>query len=126
MNNYCNCNSKTCSSNTSKAMYSADYDALIEKLTKTRNEIDDTIKILEDRKEKDTFINNVLSSDYDEIEEDNVKEEDSVKEEDAELKKLLDDIINGTATTSTTTTIPYRYRRYSYPWWHTLTLNTLY
>lgn len=125
MNNYCNCNSKTCSSDTSKAMYSADYDALIEKLTKTRNEIDDTIKILEDRKEKDTFINNVLSSDYDEI------EEDSVKEEDVELKKLLDDIMKGTATTSTattstTTTIPYRYRRYSYPWWHTLTLNTWY
>lgn len=125
MNNYCDCNSKTCSSNTSKTMYSADYDTLIEKLTKTRNEIDDTIKILEDRKEKDTFINNILSSDYDKI------EEDSAKEEDEELKKLLDDIINGTATTSTattstTTTIPYRYRRYSYPWWHTLTLNTWY
>lgn len=120
MNNYCDCNSKTCSSNASKAMYSADYDALIEKLTKTRNEIDDTIKILEDRKEKDTFINNILSSDYDKIEEDNAKEEDE------ELKKLLDDIMNGTATVSTNTTIPYRYRRYSYPWWHTLYLNTWY
>lgn len=89
-------------------MYSTDYDSLIERLTKTRDEIDDTIKILERRKEKDSVINNILSNDY----------EDEAKEEAEELEKLLKDILKGEAVEKiiTNNKLPYRYRRYYYPW----------
>ena len=80
MHNYC-CSSDKCK-NDSKAMYSVDYDSLIEDLTHTRNEIDGLIKTLEARKNKDKAINDILSSDYEEE-----------KEVDKELEELLKDIM---------------------------------
>lgn len=107
MHNYC-CSSDKCK-NDSKAMYSVDYDSLIEDLTHTRNEIDDLIKTLEARKNKDKVINDILSSDYEEK-----------KEVDGELKELLEDIMEKDIDEivrkyPNTTKYPYR------PYWWTLT-----
>ena len=68
-----------CSDN-SRNMYSVDYDSLIEKLVKTRDEIDDTIRLLENKKAKDNVINNILSQEDEEEESLESKFEDKLKE----------------------------------------------
>lgn len=119
MNNYC-CNSNKCG-NDSKAMYSVDYDSLIEDLTHTRDEIDSLIKTLEARKYKDKTINDILSSDYEEEKQDDI----DVKRELEELlkdimEKPVDEIVKkknpNTITNYPNTTYPYRR-----PYWWTLT-----
>ena len=57
-------NDKCCGFNcddSSRNMYSIDYDSLIERLENTKKEIDDTIRILENKKAKDNIINDILS-----------------------------------------------------------------
>lgn len=107
---YCDCKSR-CGVNSSKAMYTADYDNLIERLISARNEIDDLINLLEDRKAKDDAINSILSTEYEEeIEE---KDDDTViltKEE----KELLQKILKGEAAKINTTV--YTPKRYTLPW----------
>lgn len=88
MNNYC-CNSNKCE-NDSKAMYSVDYDSLIEDLTHTRDEIDSLIKTLEARKYKDKTINDILSSDYEEEKQDDT----DVKELEKLLKYIIERPVN--------------------------------
>lgn len=72
--NKCNCNS--CDIDKSKAMYSMDYDGLIEKLEETRSELDTVIKILKDRKEKDNIINTILSEEYEDDKVDEINVDD--------------------------------------------------
>lgn len=102
VNNCCG-NSEKCS-NDSKAMYSVDYDSLIEDLTHTRDEIDTLINTLKARKNKDKTINDILSSDY----EDDCLEEDDDK---SELDKLLEDIMKDTPI------YPYPYRYHPNYYW---------
>jgi len=96
MNNCCgNCNEE----DKSKAMYSIDYDGLIEKLEETKNELDTVIKILKDRKNKDNVINTILSEEYED------EEKDSVDKLDVnELIDLFKDIQKQK--------VPYYYRYY--------------
>lgn len=115
MNNYCCSNNK--SGNDSKAMYSVDYDSLIEDLTHTRNEIDILIKTLEARKNKDKVINDILSSDYEEEKEENSNTK--------ELEELLKDIMEKTPSEIVKKKYPnttiYPYRR---PYWWTYPYTT--
>lgn len=97
MNNYNNCNC----TDSSKNMYSVDYDAIINNLEKVRDDINHTIALLKDRKIKDNAINNILSSDY---------EDESSEEEDSDLEKFLKENQN-----TTTINFPYHYWRY-YPY----------
>ena len=62
MDKYCDCTGSC--SNESKNMYSADYDSVIDSLKHTRDEIDTLIRQLENRKNKDKVINDILSSDF--------------------------------------------------------------
>lgn len=110
MHNYF-CNSDKCK-NDSKAMYSVDYDSLIEDLTHTRNEIDDLIKTLEARKNKDKAINDILSSDYEEKKE---AADEELKE--GLLKDIMEKDIDEIVRKHPNTTM-YPYRR---PYWWTLT-----
>lgn len=112
MNNYC-CNSNKCG-NDSKAMYSVDYDSLIEDLTHTRNEIDSLIKTLEARKYKDKTINDILSSDYEEEKQNDIH----VKEE---LEELLKDMMKKPIDETVKKKYPNPTYPYSQPYWWTLT-----
>lgn len=116
MHDYC-CSSDKCK-NDSKAMYSVDYDSLIEDLTHTRNEIDGLIKTLEARKNKDKAINDILSSDYEEEKEENIDTK--------ELEELLKDIMEKTPSEIVTKGIKKKYPNttiypYRRPYWWTLT-----
>lgn len=88
-----NCCGNMCK-NDSKAMYSVDYDSLIEKLTHTRDEIDNMINTLESRKNMDKTINDILSSDYDDELDIPLpkKESNNIPTIDGELEELLRDI----------------------------------
>lgn len=98
MNNCCgNCNEEE---DKSKAMYSIDYDGLIEKLEETRDELDSAIKILKNRKEKDSIINTILSKEYEDEEKSSIEEEPSADE-------LLDYLIKIQKQR-----IPYKYYYY--------------
>lgn len=91
--NYCNDDEE----DKSRAMYSIDYDSLIERLEKTRNEIDDTIKLLKDKKNKDDIINSILSEEYEEEEREKTPSKPDAKD-------LLDELIKIQQKR-----IPYRY-----------------
>lgn len=106
MNNYCNCKDNKCDiGDKSRNMYSVDYDSLIERLEKTKDEIDDTINLLKDKKRKDSVINDILSSEDDECECNDYKE----------LEELIDEIRkNNNNYTITNTRYPYKYRPYPY------------
>ena len=105
----CNCNGCN-DEDTSKAMYSIDYDGLIEKLEETRDELDTVIKILKNRKEKDNMINTILSEEY----------EDDTQEDEIDVDELLK-IIKDLKQKKTIS--PYKYHWYGdkdmfryYPW----------
>ena len=91
--NYCNDDEE----DKSRAMYSIDYDSLIERLENTRDEIDATIKLLKDKKNKDDIINSILSEEYEEEE-----KEKAFSRKDT--KDLLDELIEIQKQR-----IPYRY-----------------
>lgn len=59
----CNCNDKVCD------IKGNELDYIIEELKKTRDNIDRTINLLESRIKKDDIINEILSTDYDDKEE---------------------------------------------------------
>lgn len=59
----CNCNDKVCD------IKGNELDYIIEELKKTRDNIDRTINLLESRIKKDDIINEILSTDYDDEEE---------------------------------------------------------
>ena len=102
VNNYCNCKDDSCSiGDKSKNMYSIDYDSLIERLERTRDEIDETIRILSNKKMKDSVINDILSSDDDEIVTANEVEE---------MLRELDKKRNNGYTTNVKTPLYYKYR----------------
>ena len=82
MKNKCYCNDNCIKDyDESKAMYSIDYDSLIEQLENTRDEIDSVIKILYNKKEKDSVINQILSYEDDTETSDN---------EDSKMDDILD------------------------------------
>ena len=102
MNNYCNCKDDSCSiGDKSKNMYSIDYDSLIERLERTRDEIDETIRILSNKKMKDSVINDILSSDDDET---------ITANEVEEMLRELDKKRNNSYTTNVKTPLYYKYR----------------
>lgn len=84
MNNYCGCQDNCKLDNDeSRNMYAIDYDSLIERLTRNRNEIDEIIRILEHRKAKDSVINDILSQEDED-------DSSSLSQEDEEIiKKIL-------------------------------------
>ena len=110
MNNYCNCRDDRCDiGDKSRNMYSVDYDSLIERLEKTRDEIDDTINLLKDKKMKDSVINDILSSDDDEC-------------ECQEIEELIDKA-KGKNYTITNTRYPYKViypYKYPFRWYPTV------
>lgn len=101
---YCKCNIDNDKSNFS---CSIDYDSLIERLTATRDEIDNLINVLKNREAKDSVINEILSSEYEETEEKN--------EESDEYKKIIEEVLKKNKQLNTPRNRVYR--RYSYPWW---------
>lgn len=101
-----NCNNCNCT-DSSKNMYSVDYDAVINNLEKARDDIDHTIALLKDRKMKDDAINNILSSDY--------EDESILSEEDInEIEKLLKENQDTNDTISTINFPYYDWRYYPY------------
>lgn len=84
MNN-CNCNDCTCDMNFSE---DNGYQYILDELKDIRARVDETINLLEKRIEKDKIINEVLSTEYDD-EEDNI-EEDDIEENDIDFYELLE------------------------------------
>lgn len=91
---YCSCTFGCNPKDSSKVMYSADYDNLIERLTSARDEIDSLITLLESRKNKDNAINAILAAEYDDDDELIDTPIASEKEIDEYIKKRLDELID--------------------------------
>ena len=117
MGNYCSCNND-CTDDELRSVYAVDYDSLIERLEKTRNEIDDTIKLLKNRKTKDAIIDDILSYDEDDTSQD--------------IEKLLNelkikDYIATEPSVVTNTKVPYKHKicypyKYPFRWYPTVWL----
>lgn len=83
------------------------YKYVLDELKATRAQIDNIIKVIEKRIEKDAIINEVLNTDYDD-------EEEIAKEEKDET--ALDAIIKAIAISNAMNGINTNNRRV-YPWW---------
>ena len=89
------------------------YKYVLDELRATRAQIDNIIKVIEKRIEKDAIINEVLNTDYDD-------EEEVAKEEKDET--ALDAIIKAIAISNDMNGINTNNRRV-YPWWYTYPKN---
>lgn len=89
------------------------YKYVLDELRATRAQIDNIIKVIEKRIEKDAIINEVLNTDYD-------SEEEVAKEEKDET--ALDAIIKAIAISNAVNGINTNNKRV-YPWWSTYPKN---
>ena len=89
------------------------YKYVLDELRATRAQIDNIIKVIEKRIEKDAIINEVLNTDYDD-EEEVAKEEKDETALDAIIKAIaISNAMNGTSKNN----------RRVYPWWSTYPKN---
>ena len=89
------------------------YKYVLDELRATRAQIDNIIKVIEKRIEKDAIINEVLNTDYDDEEDDDDEEKDET---------ALDAIIKAIAISNAMNGIDKNNRRV-YPWWSTYPKN---
>ena len=89
------------------------YKYVLDELRATRAQIDNIIKVIEKRIEKDAIINEVLNTDYD--------DEEEVAEEEKD-ETALDAIIKAIAISNAMNGIDKNNRRV-YPWWSTYPKN---
>lgn len=89
------------------------YKYVLDELRATRAQIDNIIKVIEKRIEKDAIINEVLNTDYD--------DEEEVAEEEKD-ETALDAIIKAMAISNAMNGIGKNNRRV-YPWWSTYPKN---
>lgn len=89
------------------------YKYVLDELRATRAQIDNIIKVIENRIEKDAIINEVLNTDYDD-------EEEVAKEEKDDT--ALDAIIKAIAISNAMNGIGKNNKRV-YPWWSTYPKN---
>lgn len=89
------------------------YKYVLDELRATRAQIDNIIKVIEKRIEKDAIINEVLNTDYDD-EEEVAEEEKDETALDAIIKAIaISNAMNGTGKNN----------RRVYPWWSTYPKN---
>ena len=89
------------------------YKYVLDELRATRAQIDNIIKVIEKRIEKDAIINEVLNTDYDD-EEEVAKEEKDDTALDAIIKAIaISNAMNGTGKNN----------KRVYPWWSTYPKN---
>ena len=89
------------------------YKYVLDELRATRAQIDNIIKVIEKRIEKDAIINEVLNTDYDD-EEEVTKEEKDDTALDAIIKAIaISNAMNGTGKNN----------KRIYPWWSTYPKN---
>lgn len=89
------------------------YKYVLDELRATRAQIDNIIKVIEKRIEKDAIINEVLNTDYDD-EEEVTKEEKDDTALDAIIKAIaISNAMNGTGKNN----------KRVYPWWSTYPKN---
>lgn len=89
------------------------YKYVLDELRATRAQIDNIIKVIEKRIEKDAIINEVLNTDYD--------DEEEVAEEEKD-ETALDAIIKAIAISNAMNGININNKRV-YPWWSTYPKN---
>ena len=89
------------------------YKYVLDELRATRAQIDNIIKVIEKRIEKDAIINEVLNTDY--------EDEEEVAEEEKD-ETALDAIIKAIAISNAMNGIDKNNRRV-YPWWSTYPKN---
>ena len=89
------------------------YKYVLDELRATRAQIDNIIKVIEKRIEKDAIINEVLNTDYD--------DEEEVAEEEKD-ETALDAIIKAIAISNAMNGIDKNNKRV-YPWWSTYPKN---
>jgi len=86
------------------------YGYIVDELKKTRDNIDDIIKKIEARKEKDTIINEVLNTDYE-----NEKQESTAKTTQQDIINAY--VLNKILNPRTTRAYPFYTNRYDWYWY---------
>ena len=102
---------KKCTCNMCDIDFSDDngYKYVLDELKATRARLDDIIRILENRIEKDAIITNVLDTDYD--------DEDEQLNEQKKNDTTLDEIMKTIAIQNAINNLDNNKKRRIYPWW---------